>query len=141
VYEQKIKKLKLEFEDTYQQIEKEAVKVIDKIKEKIKEKNKIIDELNQYEQEKLFNQVYTAVNDFTGETYNFVELKEELVENTIQKDKENKEIDIKKLDKNDNKEANINKEPEDLLKYNYVYHETFGKKSENELYYESDNRS
>ncbi|CAG8822187.1 14621_t:CDS:1, partial [Dentiscutata erythropus] len=160
VHEQEIKKLKLEFEDTYQQIEEEAVKVIDKMKEEIKEKNKIIDELvermayysiffgrgfefaqKQYEQEKLFNQVYTAVNDFTGETYNFVESKEELVENTTQEDKENKEIDIEKLDENDNKEANENKEPEDLSKYNYVYHETFGENSENELYYESDNRS
>ncbi|CAG8825723.1 27830_t:CDS:1, partial [Dentiscutata erythropus] len=45
VYEQKIKKLKLEFEDIYQQIEEEAIKVINKMKEEIKEKNKIIDKL------------------------------------------------------------------------------------------------
>ncbi|CAG8803787.1 23717_t:CDS:2, partial [Dentiscutata erythropus] len=95
----------------------------------------------QYEQEKLLNQVYIAINDFTGETYNFVESKEELVENTTQEDKENKKIDIEKLDENNNKEANKNKEPEDLSKYNYIYHETFGENSENELYYESDNRS
>ncbi|CAG8805528.1 11851_t:CDS:2 [Dentiscutata erythropus] len=123
VHEQEIKKLKLEFENTYQQIKKEAIKVINKMKKEIKEKDKIIDELVE---------LYMAINDFTSETYNFVESKEELVENTIQ---EEKEINVEKLDENNNKETIENEEPKDLSKYNYVYHETFGEKSENELYY------
>ncbi|CAG8753981.1 7161_t:CDS:1, partial [Dentiscutata heterogama] len=41
-HKQEIKKLKLEFEDTYKKIEDKSIKIIDKLKEEMKEKNETI---------------------------------------------------------------------------------------------------
>jgi hypothetical protein len=146
IHEQEVKKLKQEFEDTYNQIEEKAIEIIDKMKEEIQEKDNLINDLiermvyystffgrgfevakNLYEEEKLFNQVYTVVNDFTGEIYNF---NEELVQNTtqemedIQENEKDKEINTEKLDENneqtDSEYEFDNSKNEDINEFDYI---------------------